>query len=86
MNHTELLSNHIEISRTHCTQYNGQIVERRVKLVTEASARVQGEDRVVDFIRASLKARDSMPLFESKSQYIKKKKTDPTKILLGNYS
>lgn len=46
-----------------------QAVERMVKVVTESSAAVCGEDSRDGFIRATIKSRASMPSFNTKSEY-----------------
>lgn len=48
-----------------------QAVERCVKLVTEASTSVCGPDARDGFIRTRIKARQDVPLFETKSQFFK---------------
>lgn len=49
-----------------------QAVERCVKLVTEASISVCGSEARDGFIRSRIKARQDIPLFETKSQFCKK--------------
>jgi len=50
-----------------------QGVERLVKLVTEASEKVFGEESRNSYIRAKLKPRAEMPRFETKRRYVPKK-------------
>ena len=46
-----------------------QVVERLIKLVTEASSSVCGEEARDGFIRAKLASRSRISKFETKSQY-----------------
>lgn len=46
-----------------------QAVERGVKIITEASTKVCGEESRDGFIRAKFDARKDLPKFESKCQY-----------------
>lgn len=68
-----------EISKLICSENNflefenfpchTQAVERCVKLVTEASISVCGSEARDGFIRSRIKARQDIPLFETKSQF-----------------
>lgn len=51
-------------------------VERTVKLVTEASSKVIGPQSRDRFIRSTLKSRQQLPKFSTKSDFIKKFDTD----------
>jgi len=44
-------------------------VERMVKLVTEASAKVYGQDSRDRYIRSTLQSRAALPKFDNKAQY-----------------
>lgn len=46
-----------------------QAVERLIKLVTEASEKVCGEERRDGYIRTTLASRKKMPVYENKAQY-----------------
>ena len=48
-----------------------QAVERCVKLVTEASNSVYGKEKRDGFIRTRIAARKKMPIFETKSQFVR---------------
>ena len=47
-----------------------QAVERCIKLVTEAAAAVSGKERREGWIRATMKSRSIMPVFETKQDYV----------------
>ena len=47
-----------------------QAVERVIKLVTEAAAAVSGQERRDGYIRATLKNRSIMPVFETKKNFV----------------
>ena len=47
-----------------------QAVERVIKLVTEAAAAVSGQERRDGYIRATLKSRIIMPVFETKKNFV----------------
>ena len=47
-----------------------QAVERVIKLVTEAAAAVSGQERRDGYIRATLKSRSIMPVFETKKNFV----------------
>uniref|UniRef100_A0A6P7FXE8 ABC transporter C family member 6-like n=1 Tax=Diabrotica virgifera virgifera TaxID=50390 RepID=A0A6P7FXE8_DIAVI len=51
-----------------------QAVERCIKIVTEASSKVCGHSARDGFIRVRLEARQNLPTFENKSQYVTAKK------------
>lgn len=53
---------------------NTQAVERTIKIVTEASLTVCGEENREGFILSILKSRNSLPNFQSKKDYVKKKR------------
>lgn len=55
-----------------------QAVERCVNLVTEASISVCGSEARDGFIRSRIKARQDIPLFESKSQFFQQR--DPLQL------
>ena len=48
---------------------HSQAVERHIKLITEASGKVMGEESRDGFVRAVLKSRSLCPKFESKYQF-----------------
>lgn len=52
---------------------NTQAVERCVRLVTEASLAVCGQENRDGFIQARIKSRNALPSFETKSDYFKNK-------------
>lgn len=60
----------LEIPRFPC---HTQSVERCVKLITEASLKVFGEDSRDGYIRSKLQAREHLPSFENKGQYFASK-------------
>ena len=57
----------VEIPHFPC---HTQAVERYIKLVTEASSSVCGAAAWDGFIRARVQARQKMPVFETKSQFV----------------
>lgn len=57
---------------------HSQAVERCVKLVTEASLSVCGPEARDGFIRTRIKARQDLPLFDTKSQYFREKDCSET--------
>ena len=60
----------LNISNLPC---HTQAVERRVKIVTEASSKVCGHSSRDGFIRVKINARQNLPSFENKKQYYNKK-------------
>ena len=50
---------------------HSQAVERHIKLITEASATVCGQETRNGFIRTHIQSRKEIPKFESKQQFFK---------------
>jgi len=51
-----------------------QSVERMIRLVSEASGKVFGQDARDGYVKAKLDSRTQLPEFETKSQYVPEKK------------
>jgi hypothetical protein len=70
----ELIEN---ISETpNFAQYpcHNQAVERCIKVVTDASLKVCGQEARDGYIRAKLEARKKLPIFDNKAQYYSSRK------------